>query len=134
MLENVQRSFTKRIQSLSQLSDIDSIQLLKLEPLELRRLHFDLINYFKILTSLSPLEKEKYFTIYNPPASSRSVMPYLQKPAKACEKLLFSFFFRSVDAWNFLPVEIRQLESLPAFKRKLKQINLTSFMKGNALR
>ena len=134
LLESVQRKFTKRVHSLSMLPYTERLRKLKLEPLELRRLKFDLINYFKILNSLSPLDPKSYFTIYKPLPSSRSAIPYLQKPHKACNKLLSSFFFRNVDAWNYLSVELRSLSELSKFKTALKTVDLSIFLKGNAIR
>ena len=48
LIENIQRNFSKRIPSLSSLSHPERLALLDLEPLELRRLRFDLIYYFKV--------------------------------------------------------------------------------------
>jgi hypothetical protein len=53
LVESVQRKFTKRIILLSGISYADRLARLGLESLELRRLHFDLINYFKVLTYLT---------------------------------------------------------------------------------
>ena len=44
-IENVQRYFTRRIYSLSDLSYSTSIAVLDIEPLELRRLRMDLSLY-----------------------------------------------------------------------------------------
>jgi len=60
-------------------------------PLEFRRLHLDLINYYKILNGLSPLIATDYFLIYNPLTSTRSDMPSLLKPLHASSKLSSSF-------------------------------------------
>jgi len=45
-LENIQRRFTKRVPSLSHLSYLERLSVLGLEPVELRRLKFDLIQYY----------------------------------------------------------------------------------------
>ena len=45
LIENVQRRFTKRIPSLHLLSYSERLAMLNLEPLELRRLRFDLVMY-----------------------------------------------------------------------------------------
>ena len=58
-LEKVQRQFSKRIPCLSQLSYFERLSNLNLEPLELRRLHFDLIQYYKILNGLTSLDFNK---------------------------------------------------------------------------
>jgi len=51
-LDNIQRRFTKRVPSLSYLSYLERLSAFGLEPLELRRLKFDLIQYI-FLPSLS---------------------------------------------------------------------------------
>jgi hypothetical protein len=55
-LENVQRNFTKRILASSSYSYYEKFIMLKLETLEVRRLRFDLIYYFKILHNLTPFD------------------------------------------------------------------------------
>ena len=49
-LERVQRRFTKRLRGLSTLTYKDTLQVLGLQSLESRRLQFDLIYAYKILT------------------------------------------------------------------------------------
>jgi hypothetical protein len=44
-LESAQRRYTKRIQSLVHLSFLERLAALNLEPLEVRRLQFDFIQY-----------------------------------------------------------------------------------------
>jgi hypothetical protein len=48
-IDAVQRRFTKRIPSLSSLSYSERLASINLESLELRRLCFDLIMYYKII-------------------------------------------------------------------------------------
>jgi hypothetical protein len=60
--------------------------------------------------------------------------PFLQKPIKATNRHLSIIFFRSVDAWNALPPALRSSSSLPAFKRRLKQIDLSAYRKGSAIK
>ena len=129
MLESVQRKFTKRIPSLSPLCYNERLAKLDLETLETRRLRFDLINYYKIIKGMSPLNPEEYFLIYRPPSSSRSVMLYLQHPIKSSSKLLTSFFYINIKAWNSLPCELKSLSSLTSFKSAIKKVDLTGFLK-----
>ena len=76
LIENVQRNFTKNIPYLSDLSYNDRLAKLKLEPLELRRLHFDLIFYYKIINQLLPIDPSKNFTIYlSPPLLDQIPLP-----------------------------------------------------------
>jgi hypothetical protein len=133
LVENVQRNFTKRIPSLSSLPYTERLALLDLDLLELRRLRFDLIYYFKVLHNLTPFEPSNVFIIYYPSERSRSELPYLQKPVKATNKLLSTLFYRNVDAWNALPASLRLSSSLPKFKRGLMKADLSLFLKGSAV-
>jgi hypothetical protein len=128
LVENVQRNFSKRIPSLSSLSYPERLALLDLEPLELRRLRFDLIYCFKVFNHLTPFDPEGAFVIYTPIESFRSSSPYLQKPPKASNKLLHVLFYRQVEAWNSLPAELKSTLSLPSFKRGLKNVDLSKFL------
>ena len=134
LIENVQRHFTKNIPSIASLPYKERLSRLNLEPLELRRLHFDLINYFKILNNLSPIDPSQYFTIYHSLPSSRSDSTYLHRPVKAAERTLSSFFYRQVAAWNSLPTDVTHLPTVAAFKSAVKSTNLNSHMKGNGLK
>jgi hypothetical protein len=129
LIESVQRKFTKRISSISSLPYSSRLDILNMQPLELRRLHLDLINYYKILNGLSPLNATEYFLIYSPITSTRSNIPSLLKPLHSSRKLSASFFYRSVDAWNHLPSNIKLLTSLYSFKLALKLVDLSGFLK-----
>jgi hypothetical protein len=63
-IENVQRNFTKRLPTLKHLTYFERLASLGLEPLELRRLRFDLIYYFKIFNHLTPLDPDEVFIAY----------------------------------------------------------------------
>jgi hypothetical protein len=132
LIENVQRNFTKRLPSLSSLPFTERLALLDLDLLELRRLRFDLIYYYKVLNNLTPFDPNAVFSVYTPSPWSRSAMPYLLKPTKATNRVLSTFFFRSIDAWNALPAALQSSSSLPVFKRLLKQFDLSTFLKGSA--
>ena len=77
LIENVQKKFTKRIHSICNLSYLERLEKLHLEPLELRRLRFDLVNYFKILSLPQYSYLKNRFNIYHPPSSSRTCLPRL---------------------------------------------------------
>jgi hypothetical protein len=93
LIESVQRNFRKRIPSLSSLPYPERLALIDLEPLELRRLRFDVIYFFKVFNHLAPFNPSDTFLIYTPIASSRSNSPYLQRPTKASNKLLHTLFY-----------------------------------------
>jgi hypothetical protein len=79
LVENVQRNFSKRIPSLSCLPYTERLALLDLDLLELHRLRFDLIYYFKVLHNLTLFEPSNVFIIYYSSERSRSELSYLQK-------------------------------------------------------
>ena len=54
MLENVQRRFTKRVPGFACKSYQERLSELKLQTLETRRLHYDLVQTFKIVHGLDP--------------------------------------------------------------------------------
>jgi hypothetical protein len=132
--ENVQRNFSKRFRSLSHLTYFERFAPLNLEPLELRRLRFDLTYYYKTLHNLTPFNPDTVFRIYTRHEASRSNSPYLQKPNNANTTLLSSFFYRSSDAWNYLPSNLRHAPSTSALKTILKCIELSRFLKDASIR
>ena len=67
LIECVQRNFSKRIPYLSVLTYAERLAMLNLETLELRRLHFDLIFYYKVFNHLTPFDPETVFTMHTPP-------------------------------------------------------------------
>ena len=129
LIESVQRKFSKSIPSLSALPYSSRLNRLNLQPLELRRLHLDLINYYKILNGLSPLNPNDYFLMYSPITSTRSILPSLLKPLRTSSNLLAFFSYRSVDAWNYLSSDVKLLTYFPAFKSAIKIVDLSAFLK-----
>jgi ribonuclease P/MRP protein subunit RPP40 len=130
-IEQVQHNFTKRIPAIMSLPYPERLAILNLELLELRRLRFDLIYYYKVLHNLTPINPDDVFNTYTPDERCRLNLPYLQKPAKASNRYLSTLFFRNVDAWNTLPIALQQSPSLPAFKRGIKNVDLSQFLKSN---
>jgi hypothetical protein len=131
-IENVQRQFTKRITSISHLTYLERLSILELEPLELRRLRFDLIQYYKIFNNLTPLIYSNYFMCHQPSFSSRNPSSFIIKPLSIPNYLLTSFFYRNVDCWNSLPPVLKQVNSLYVFKKKLLTVDLSQFLIGSA--
>jgi hypothetical protein len=131
-LENVQRRFTKRVTSLKNYTYPERLAILGLEPLELRRLRCDLIQYFKIFNNLTSLNPAEYFTVHQPSLSSRASSSILIKPFKCPNYVLSCFFYRSIDCWNSLSLTLKQSKSLNVFRNKLNSYDLTKFLKGSA--
>jgi hypothetical protein len=131
LVESVQRNFSKRILNTPHLTYAERLALLNLDTLELRRLRFDLIFYYKVYNNLTPFDPKVVFTVYSPPSNLRNNTPYVIKPAKLSRKVLSTVFYRSIDAWNALPLDLRSASSLAAFKRGLKSVDMSRFLKGS---
>ena len=134
LIENVQRRLSRSIPALSELPYLSRLAILKLEPLELRRLHFDLVYYYKILNNLTPIDHTTHFMIYHPPSSSRSSSFYLHRPVKGTERTLSSFFYRNTNVWNDLPPDVKSASSVAAFKLKIKACDFTQHLKGSVFK
>ena len=135
LMENVQRAFTKHVKAISKLSYIERLGIFNLEPLELRRLRYDLVQYYKILNYLTPLNPDDYFKLHYPPTFARDPSPIIVKPIRYTNKVLSGcFFYRHIDCWNSLPSFVRNSISLLAFKSALCNIDLSDFLRGSAFR
>ena len=64
-LENIQRRFTKRLPGMWDLSYGARLDSLKAIPLELRRLHLDLIMVYKLLHNMLDVPWSNYFSLKN---------------------------------------------------------------------
>jgi hypothetical protein len=71
------------------------------------------------------------FGIYHPPACLRSNTSFIQKPAHMSNKTLATLFYRVIDAWNYLPADLRHSQSLLSVKRGLRNVELSRFLKGS---
>ena len=93
-------TYLEHIPSLSVLTYAERLAMLNLETLELRRLHFDLIFYYKVFNHLTPFDPETVFTMHTPPPSLRCNSAIIKKPLKPSNKLISSIFYRNIDAWK----------------------------------
>lgn len=133
-IEGVQRKFTKRIPCLSHLSYQDRLTRLKLDSLEVRRLRFDLIQYYKIINKLTPFDPNDFFKFYEPRESSRLSTPFLTKNSHVTEQISSLLMHRSIDCWNCLPHDVKNACSLSSFKSKIVSIDFSNFLRGRAIR
>ena len=109
----------------------DRLCVLNLETLEMRRLKLDIYLYFKILHNLVAIPAE-HFRYDDRQLNVRSYDPdNLIKPLLNSVLKRQSFFYRCIDAWNFIPVNIRNANSFAVFKRAVADINFTCFMTGS---
>ena len=131
LTEQVQRTFTRKLlQKLNTPYNTysDRLQFLKLNSLELRRLHFDLILVYKIIHGLIDLSFSIFFKPLNINYNLRHHRFSLCKQTATNNRMLNqSFKYRVVNAWNSLPNSVVESNTLGAFKRELKLANLSKF-------
>ena len=96
-LEKVQKHFTKRIPSLSNLSYPERLAALDLEPLELRRLKSDLVLYYKCFHDFVALPSSEYFTISSCTSQTRTGGDRLLRPLYSTKLYENDFFNRCVS-------------------------------------
>ena len=128
-IESVQRYFTRRLFPKNSYSYNERLFLLNLESLEGRRLKYDLKMYFKIMNNLTIINPNDFFLFGNI-GVTRGHGFKLQKRLLHNNRLSNIFTNRAVDCWNSLPNEIVNVESYAAFARKIKQLDLSEFLKG----
>jgi hypothetical protein len=135
-IENVQRRFTKRIPGLSNLPYLERLRILRIESLEIRRIKADLIQTYKIVNGIE-LNFDEFFRpkVHGHGTRLKTMHTFQLQPLFTRSSLLQnSFSFRVVTIWNSLPKSAVETKSVFAFKSKLKQLDLSKFSQGRALR
>ena len=128
-LESVQRSFTKRLAGLYNLSYDERCKQLGLERLELRRLHSDLIYCYKIINGLTCLSVNEFFELsHNSNTRGHSYKIVVPVSRVNCRQHFFAV--RIINIWNGLSNDIVTAHNLSMFITKLKTVNLTSYLHG----
>ena len=131
LIEKVQRKFTKRIPCLRTLPYLERLASINLPSLELRRLHTDLLYYYKVMHHMTPFTPEQLYNYHTPPSSLRSAIPFIITPRHCTSKLLSSFIYRSVGCWNSLPTSVQTAQSLNTFKSAILLTDLSSHLYGS---
>ena len=76
-----------------------------------------LIQYYKVLYNLAPLNHADYFTLHFPLASVCDLSPIIVKPSGFTDHVLSGcFIYRHIDCWNTMPSHVRNVTSLASFK------------------
>ena len=129
-LESVQRSFTKRLPQCQHLSYSERLNKLQLQSLEHRRLIFDLIMCYNIVSNNSCIDKDDFFKM-NPNTSTRGHPFRIQVPLAKLNARNFFFCNRVVQVWNSLPSSVVEASSVQSFKFRIKKVDLTKFLRSN---
>jgi hypothetical protein len=126
-LESVQRSFTKRLPGLNNLSYVERLSALNLQSLEHRRLLTDLTMVYKINHKQICINFSDFFTLPSY-TSTRGHSHRIAVPLAKNNILKNSFSSRVVPVWNALPNSVVLAPSVSAFKRLLSKIDLSKFL------
>ena len=119
-LENIQRSFTKRIEGNSELDYWNRVSRLKLMSLQRRRERYTILHLYKILNNTAPNDLNITFTT-NERRGILASVPTLSRIATKKFQTLYdsSFAVFAPRLWNCLPKSIRHAESFTKFKAAL---------------
>ena len=128
-IERVQKQFTRRIASLSDLTYPERLAAIDLEPLEVRRLRMDLVLYYKCLNNLVALSGSEYFCQSQHNSQTRTGGNRLTRPGCSTNRFQNDFFNRCLSCWNRLPAHVINADSVFVFKRFLAQVDLSHYTK-----
>ena len=127
-IESVQRRFTKSLRGLKGKPYLERLKLFNLDSLELRRLKADLYLTFSLLHGLLDFNFTKFFELR---ADKRTRGHPFKLVVGSFNKDCRKYFFanRVVNAWNSLPGELVMSNTLNCFKKELRNVDLTSFLR-----
>ena len=127
-IERVQRRFTKRLTGLKMYSYAARLNQLKIPSLELRRLHIDLIMCYKIVFGLVDVKFDDFFQLSTVVTTRGHPFKLFKEHSDVNARKSF-FSQRIINVWNSLPSDIVDFGSLRKFKRTIKLVDLSSFLK-----
>ena len=124
-LENVQRSFTRKILGCSDLQYWDRLKKLKLMSLQRRRERYSIIHVWKILNEHAPNDISFEFRSHQRHGIKAEIPP-MNKSAQLSVRSDYdnTFRVRAAQLFNVLPSELRSITILDSFK-----VGLDRFMK-----
>jgi len=127
-IECVQRRFTKRLPGFKKYSYIERLTRLNLPSLELRRQYYDLIWCYKIVFKHVDIQFDDFFES-RLSSHTRGHEHKLYKKRNSNSIRAAFFTERVVNVWNHLPCDIVDFSSLTAFKRTIKLVDYSRFLK-----
>ena len=119
-IESVQRAYTKRYPGLWDISYKERLKILKMDPLELRRLRFDLFESYKILNSLHPIGPDFFVR-----SRSHTRQKFVKKDG-ICDVRRHFLCNRIVPILNNLPDYVLDAKSLIIFKKYLHKYGFSN--------
>ena len=126
-LESVQRGFTKIIPVLQNMPYNARLKALDMISLELRRLHYDLIFCYKLLTGLIGGSPADYgLTLSNRKSRGNSFKLTVNISRIDARKHFFAS--RICEPWNSLPDDLVLANNVKSFKRQLFSIDFNKYL------
>ena len=128
LIESVQRKFTTRLPGYSHLDYASRLRRLKVESLELRRLHSDLILTYKMLFGLTSISPSDFFSfpnyVYNTSGHAYKLFE------NHCRINVRQHFFaeRVIKPWNSLRVASHNFNSVNSCRTCLLTNDLREFL------
>ena len=118
VLEKVQKRATKLVTACRNYSYEERLQILDLQPLNIRRIRGDMIEVFKLVKGIERIDASKFFTL----SETTQLRGHDYKLIKYRSRLdIRKHYFsnRVVSAWNSLPRDVVAAESINSFKARL---------------
>jgi hypothetical protein len=127
LLESVQRRYTKRIPGMQDVPYTTRLQELGLQTLERLRLEIDLCHCYKIINGLENLTFGDFFEFSTNTTRSNGRKLFKHRCRTDTRKHFFTN--RVIDPWNSLPENVVNAPSIFSFKKRLRQCDLSRFLK-----
>ena len=123
-IENIQRSFTRRITGCRSMGYWDRLKRLKIMSLQRRRERYCIIHVWKILNGSAPNDIGMEFQT-SERLGIQAKIPHMGKNAKMSVRTDYdnSFKVKAAQLWNLVPAGIGNLGTLESFK-----IGLSGFL------
>ena len=122
-LENVQRSFTRRIQGCKELTYWERLKKLNLMSLQRRRERYCIVHVWKILNDLAPNDIGICFQ-QNMRLGIKAEIPAINKKSQMSVRADYdrTFRIRAAQLFNLLPANLRSIKKLDSFKIELGKV------------
>ena len=125
-LEHVQRLFTKRIRSIAHLTYVDRLNFLCLSRLETRRLHLDLLFFYKLKMNNTHLSLHDFSIIESQLHVNRFKSVFTKSRIDH-----HYYTARTVRLWNHVLANIDTVRNVAHFRRLLHKVNFAPFLRGH---
>ena len=125
-IKKVQRRFTKRLYGLRDYPYSERLQMLNLQSLELRRIHYDLTLTYEIVFGLTVLKCQEFFQLSGLSTTRGHQFELMKQQCRGYQRHFFTT--RVVNIWNFLPKDVVNFSTLCSFKNSLKSVEFSRFL------